>query len=1163
MTLAGDNSGLTSTSAARIDDGVVILDFANNLASKFRAGTTIDLRGATISMTGNATQAATQSIGGLSLANGGASVIEVSGNGFATTFNLGTLTRSNAAADGTLLIKTSNLGVVTTTSANNVATTAGILGGWITIDEGAGVYFARNDGSGKIAAAVTTPEDSVSAWTPYANITDVAGFSGSLYGFAVNSLRFNADAASTITVAHDGQLHIQSGGILMNAGVATGTHSISGGTLNSGNGELIFLLEGTAAFNVSSNIRPTNGVTKTGLATLTLSGQNVYTGPTDIQGGTLIAAGGNAVGDTSALAIATDQASTFQILADETIGNISGGSAAVGYLFGNIDVGSYTLTLNQTGSTTYAGIFSGSGAIVRNGTSGVGNLQLTGGSGASFTGTFTINGGLVYIESAGTMNASAFIVNKGASFLISNNGGTRPARILDTTPITLNSADGSWNGETKVSGLSTRTDQATTTSETFGALIFNSGSSYLRGDVSGGSSGTPASADLIADNFVRNNNATVTARGIAMGSTTASNRNRFRIGTTTNETAFIGTLVGANGAAGTTTISIVPWGLGETTSTALADTNMGNSLMTYVAGAGFRALDLATEYAALASAGTNDNARASLTADANLAGSKSVNALVLHNADTAASTRSVNGGGAGQTLTIRSGTLLFTRDVAGTGSYGINLGGYGGGIVVGGTTAEYVFFVVNPDAAAPTKTLTATINSPLTSAADITKSGRGTLVLNTANTAGGGVHKTTLNEGILQIGDLDHIGGATGGLVFAGGTLLLGSTFDPLTDDLSTRTITYLNGGGTLDTNGKNLTFAGNYGAGDGSFTKAGLGDLTLTAAAAHTGATRISAGRVILAGGDGRLSTGALAVAGTLQLGTAAATANQTVAELSGAGTLVGGAATVSTLTVNQASATTFSGVIGGAGPNENNIALVKSGVGTLTLGGTTNTFTGGITIKGGTLFAGNNANTFGGAGNTITLGDTSGNADASVVFFNTLTFANPINVAAGSTGRFTIYGGLTTGGPTLSGAITLNNNLILSRRNKRHDDRDRRHHRRRQLADRQSFHDDRRHQHLDGRRKPRRFDHQRRLGPERHDDLRQYRLQRHRHRATQRHVCNGVERNEHRLRRRNRGQRRLAQHHRSATSPLATSSVTVAGGATLNLVNTAGQAINLAREL
>ena len=60
------------------------------------------------------------------------------------------------------------------------------------------------------------------------------------------------------------------------------------------------------------------------------------------------------------------------------------------------------------------------------------------------------------------------------------------------------------------------------------------------------------------------------------------------------------------------------------------------------------------------------------------------------------------------------------------------------------------------------------------------------------------------------------------------------------------------------------------------------------------------------------------------------------------------GGAATTATLTVNNSTADTYAGTIGGTGTNQNLVALVKTGAGTLTLSGN-NTYTGGTTLNNG----------------------------------------------------------------------------------------------------------------------------------------------------------------------------------------------------------------------
>ncbi len=1042
-TVSGTNTGYTGV--ATVSEGTLIYDYTTTNTEKVSntgAGA-LTMAGGTVVFNGSNSAATIENVGGLTL-SAGSSLIDVNnGTGQSATLNFGNITRAALSNDGTVRFELPLSGAITTTRQN----TNGILGGWATVRDTAGVVnFAANDGANNIVAVSSTAQDNVALWAFGQHVTDSAGFSGSRSSTSIGSIRFNANAASSITVPAGNTLNLSSGGILMTSNAATGAHSISGGTLTSGIGELIFIQDSTAqSLSVSSAIVGGAGVTKAGNGTLTLSGTNNYTGPTDIQAGTLVASGGNAIGDASFVSLALDRASTLQLTGNETIGGLAGGN--VTSVLGTVDVGSNTLTINQSVNSTYAGVFTGSGAIVRNGTSGLGNLQLTGVSGAGFTGTVTINGGLLYLETAATLNASSITVNKGGSFLISNNGTTRSGtRILDTTPIILNSANGSWNGETKISGLAIRTDQAATTNETIGNLVFNSGANYLRGDASG-STGV---ASIIADNFVRNNNATVAARGRAMGAT-SGDRNQFRIGTAGNQTAFIGTvdnanLVGGDGAAGTKTIDIVPWAIGETTTTTLADTNMGNSLVTYVSAAGFRALDFTTEYNTFATrAGATDNIRESLTTDLTGLAGTTINALVLHNANTGATSAvNVTGTGAGQSLAVGSGALLFTANPAAAASstHSLVLGGFDGGISMGGAgiTDEYVIHVVNPSAVASGPQLSVTIASNLVSTADITKAGRGTLILSGLNTAGGGTKKTTINEGTLEIADLDNIGGSTGGLVFAGGTLRLGTGF---ADDVSTRSTTFLLGGATLDTGASDFTLANSIGGGGaGGFTKTGSGTLTLQSSSTYTGGTAVGNGKLILNGGaSNRISsTGGLVLgsdtnSGVVQLGNAGGASDQTVTELSSSGTgtanaLVGGDAAVSTLTVNQTSATTYAGSLGGAGANENNLGLVKSGVGTLTLSGATLSYTGATTVNAGilnitgspsaalttsaiTVAAGGTLNFFNNAGQAINLGAGTLNLGAG-------SGATVLGLELGSTSAYDSIN--TTGAATAANLVVLN---------------------------------------------------------------------------------------------------------------------------------------------
>ena len=343
----------------------------------------------------------------------------------------------------------------------------------------------------------------------------------------------------------------------------------------------------------------------------------------------------------------------------------------------------------------------------------------------------------------------------------------------------------------------------------------------------------------------------------------------------------------------------------------------------------------------------------------------------------------VTGSGAGQSLAVTSGAMLFTvTGGADSTAYDTTLGGFDSGITVGGTN-EYVIHVVNPSSALTTATLKATIASPLTSSADITKAGRGTLVLTQANTAGGGANKTTINEGALEIGNLGNIGGSTGGLVFAGGTLRLGAGF---VDDFTQRTITLQTGGGTIDTNGIVLPVANSLGSGVGGLSIIGGGTIVASGVSTYTGTTTIGNGRVVLNGGaSNRLSAstslvlGSGTTSGVLQLGDSVGGASGLVVSslaTSGTGTtnaIVGGGGTASILTVNQSGITTYAGSLGGTGTNENNLGLVKSGTGSLTLSGAVISYTGPTTVSAGTLnITGSSAAALTTSGVTVAAGAT-----------------------------------------------------------------------------------------------------------------------------------------------------------------------------------------------
>ncbi len=965
VTLSGDNSGLTGTVAnTRIDAGTLILDYTASNTQKLSSSRAVDMRGSTIQIVGNNGAATSETFNNLTLGAGGSSRIQVTGGtGQDAVLNLGTITRANNASDGTMRFilpggTQSATNGIRTTSPNS---TFGLLGNgttttgdsaYATVDDGTGVWFATNVGN-NIVALISTAKDDVTTWLPGDHITDLNGFTGTFLGADINSLRLDAAAGSDLTLPEGGVLSIGSGGILLTSNVGN-SPTIIGGTLSSVATEIIVTHDSASAFEISSDIRTNHALTKTGSGTLILTGNNVYTGETEIQEGTLLV-NGTSIGDTSPVNLADDHVATLQLLDSEAIGRLTGGVNTAGLdTLATVDIGTHTLTINSgTGNGTFAGKIVGSGMLIKN-NSGTNTNQAFSGANTDFNGMVIINGGLFQLTNIGSMNATDYTINSGGSLLIDNNSTTSTgARILDTATITLNSADGAWSGETRPSGLAIRRDQNSAQNETVGVITLRSGASYARLDAT--NSGTSSSTQIIANDIVRQNNATLDVRGTNLGDASAR-RTLLRIGDATNQTAFINAMVGGGGALGSTSLSIVPWAFGQDVSNAgVGDGHMGNSLVTYISGRGFRALDLSTEYALISAAGATDNARESLSGDLTGIDGKTINSLVLNNAATPVV--NVTGSGAGHTLENTSGTFLFTvtGGAASTG-YSTILGGFDSGITTG--SGEYVFIVQNPTSTATTSTVSATVSSNLTSSADITKSGRGTLIFTPAsnNTAGGGSNKTTLNEGIVEIADLDNIGGNSGDLVFAGGTLRFGAGFS---DDISTRGIFLLNAGGTIDTNGIDSTLANSIGYGLGGITKTGAGNLTLNAAATYTGATVVSGGTVTIGANDATGLGGDLSVnaGATLALGTNSITAG--LVTTSGASPAITGTGTVNASTgfyFNNTGNITVDAVLAGNG------GLLKNQSNVLTVTGL-NTYTGTTEIQNGTISFDSIANVGGGA--------------------------------------------------------------------------------------------------------------------------------------------------------------------------------------------------------
>ena len=151
--------------------------------------------------------------------------------------------------------------------------------------------------------------------------------------------------------------------------------------------------------------------------------------------------------------------------------------------------------------------------------------------------------------------------------------------------------------------------------------------------------------------------------------------------------------------------------------------------------------------------------------------------------------------------------------------------------------------------------------------ATFTKSGTGTLTLQTANSFSGGLN---INGGVLRFSALTNLG--AGPINFGGGTL----QYNGNSDDISVRAITFNPGGGTIDTAGQAVTFANPIGSGaGGGLTKAGAGTLTLTGTNQYVGNTVVAGGTLALAASSYISNSAAIIVQSGAVLDTASSGVN------------------------------------------------------------------------------------------------------------------------------------------------------------------------------------------------------------------------------------------------------------------------------------------------
>jgi autotransporter-associated beta strand protein len=839
----------------------------------------------------------------------------------------------------------------------NTANTFGGSGGFTLND---GVVRISHGGALGGTGGSTTVTDNAALELVGSIATDEAitilNSTGVSAGGAIRNISGNNFLTGQVTV-DDGNGRIHSDAGILNLASTTALR----GDPTSGSNRTV-TLGGAGMINIIGNVLNGAGTTagvltvsKDGAGTLYLRGINAYTGVTTVSGGTLVVTSASGLG-TGNVVVATNTAFNYFAAVDAPL-SIGGTLAIAG--------GANTVIGASIGSTATSARINVTGAATISNAAHRVNIYGVLGT-APATGTYTLIAG-----GAGSNLAPATAPTLGTVFNNTNFTVGSFSRTAATLSVDITSA---------------------------AALT----SAFWTGGLTGGANVWSASNGTTASNWVTTVGGGTTALVPGVGADVI-------ISATSVTTAPIGTVLGANMAIKTLTIS---------------DTTNGLGLEA----------DGSTLTIAPSSAGTG------ITVDGGVPASTIAANLALGAAQTWTN-NSIND------LTVSgivSGAFALIKAGPGT----LNLSGVN--TYSGGTTLSAGNLTANSSQALGLAANALTINGgTLNLASDVSTTAKNTTVASNTTiianrtTAGLGITHTL---GTLSIGafELDVTAGAnvisgTAGVAFGATTLTGASIFDV---------------GGAA-----NLTLAGVATAGF-NVTKQGAGTMTITGTGSGTGVLTVNAGTATINGSGSWLGNVNVASGGTIQ-NTGAGTnslgaglivqsggvydnqqaGSETVASFTLGGTGIGGTgAWVNNSLTSAGALTSTAGIVlsedtsvGGSGNltttsiiSGASFGLTKIGNGTLTLGGV-NTY-GSLTIKAGAVIGTTSTSAFG-AG-TITLGDTAANAAAVSLtgLISTANITNAIVLAPGTTGAITIATSNNASTFTYSGGVTGSNNVRVA---------------------------------------------------------------------------------------------------------------------------------------
>ncbi len=644
---------------------------------------------------------------------------------------------------------------------------------------------------------------------------------------------------------------------------------------------------------------------KNGAADLLLSGNNTFSGPLNVLGGSVTTAGNAALGNTSGVNVGGGASLNL------------GGNASLTTLAGTgaIQVaGGSTLAVGGSNlDNTFAGTLSGAGNLDKNG-SGVLNLSGTNG----ISGAANVNGGTLNVS--GSLASGTVAVNTGATL-------TGPGSLAGAVTV----ADGGHIGLTSGSTLSVGSlvlGNDANLDVGLGVPVVGGGSGLLNvgGDLTlGGNLNVTDIGGFGSGVYnIINYGGALTNNGLALGTlpgsvipgdvqvqTAISNKVNLLV-TAPNTTVQFwdganlignGAIDGGNGT----------WGAGTTNWTNLDGTlnqNWNNSFAVFQGPAGNVTVEGTQNLTGLQFVTDGYNLASGAAGVLNLVNGGTGNTAIRVDPN-ATATLDVTLGGAGTLAKLDTGTLVLN----GTNTY------------TGGTALNGGTLVVGNNSALGSAALTAADGTTLDSNAAVTL---GNAAVLNGSLAIGGSNALTLNGSLSGNGSLLKKGAATltlkGANTYSGGTTLNGGTTTGNTNSLQGA---IANNAALTFEQGTDGTYTGNL-TGAGVLNKTGSGALLLTGDNTFTGNTNVNAGSLLV---NGSLNSAAVQVASGATLGGSGSLGGAVT--MADGSTLKAGAATplsVGSLALSSGTALDFTLGAPGASTTAVNVA------GNLTLDGTLN---------------------------------------------------------------------------------------------------------------------------------------------------------------------------------------------------------------------------------